>query len=106
MQVPVWFGMAAACLLGLSTASTHAAPQVHAQPANTRDVQFHSYLEQAAEAMQKGDLAPLLKSFDALWPSIPVHLPLFAELDVYFCALLRPNFTETICGHNPSAAVS
>jgi hypothetical protein len=56
--------------------------------------------------MQKGDLAPLLKSFDALWPSIPVHLPLFAELDVYFCALLRPNFTETICGHNPSAAVS
>jgi Tfp pilus assembly protein PilF len=61
MQVPVWFGMAAACLLGLSTASTHAALQVHAQPANTRDVQFHSYLEQAAEAMQKGDLAPLLK---------------------------------------------
>src|SRR5579864_9384576 len=54
MKLPALLGMAAACVL--FTASPQARSQVPA-PSNSAAVQLHSYLQQAAEAMHKGDLA-------------------------------------------------
>jgi Flp pilus assembly protein TadD len=60
MKVPVWVGIVAACMV--STAAAQGAPQSGEAPANA-DVELHSYLQQATEAMHKGDLASAADKF-------------------------------------------
>src|SRR5271169_3665633 len=61
MKVPcflcVMAAACAACLLSAPFATAQTAPPAHAAPASPAAAQVHTYLEQAAEAMHKGDLA-------------------------------------------------
>ena len=57
VRVSLGLAMAACALLAPSVALPQAASPVHAAPADAAEPQLHSYLEQAAEAMHKGDLA-------------------------------------------------
>jgi hypothetical protein len=57
VRVSLRLAMAACALLAPSVAVPQAASPVHAAPADAAEPQSHSYLEQTAEAMHKGDLA-------------------------------------------------
>src|SRR6202140_2083799 len=61
MKVPVWLGIVAAFMVGVSLAGP--SPPPTPPPAANTDVQLHSYLQQAAEAMHKGDLPSAADKF-------------------------------------------
>jgi len=60
MKVPGSFWIGAVCATYLFTSCCAPAQAV---PANSREVRLHSYLEQAAQAMHRGDLASAAENF-------------------------------------------